>query len=175
MVLETVRILAAALASPTYGVSVQLDAMDTASLIAPGERPPAPGTIANVFDHDHRLRFHDFATSAIQVAVGSSDGDLEDGPSQQVRDETIPVVVRYVAKDASTPAGLRAASYTLRAALRSIVHLTDKASAVDRALQGIHLTAIPSTSLALSELQESQAPQLVGEIRLDAQVRDLNP
>jgi hypothetical protein len=124
---ETVRLVAAALDNPDYGVNAQLAVYDR----APNDDiPPDIKFVLNEFDHPDAAR--DTTHPEWPVLVVSADGparsDGEPGLDGHHRDSDVPITIRYITMTAEPQVKRRDTFYTLNCIIRCLDALTNPAT-----------------------------------------------
>lgn len=177
MIVESVKIVADALADGTIGVNAQLKRLER-HLYADHEPPPEVATIVTVHDDDRAAEEKDPVDwPALVVSVGQP-WDYEGYPrSGAIHGENGGVGILYYTRAADRGKALRDGALTMRAVVWSLIDLFNPSrsgSESDRHENGIQLTALVDHRVGQSSAQlEKGAITATLETRFEA--RELLP
>lgn len=140
MELEVIRMVAAALADATHGVSAAIPGVPRDA----GDAEPAAVTVYDATRHGwvtrEEITLRGLNASLPALAVGLFRPAPVDGEIQTVfRDGTFDVVVQYLAANDDSAAGSAAGLYTMRAALRTLAWFHHPDQAALRTRNGVQL------------------------------------
>ena len=171
MILETVRMVADALAHSGYGVNVQL-----ATLSLDGG-DPVPSPIAVIADEtrspDVAVGRYPTTTPCLTVTLEgnvSLDGEV----ISDNRDADVTILIRYVTRDVDAASGNADVLYTLRAVQKTIRAFNSNTNAIDRVRNAIQILECLSMEHA-SLFDSIDDVVCTGGVRVTFKVRDTNP
>jgi hypothetical protein len=162
MELEAIRILADWLADATRGVNALLPAVPRDI----GDAQPALVTIVDETRTDWVAR-RDVPSDVIDagsvIAISIADlGDFQPVIPSVYRNAHIPVLFRYLCKNAKTADGVRDGLYTKRAIARSLKLLMDNDSAAERYRNAIRLEGLTDWKVIPAAAFDGTAPIATG-------------
>jgi hypothetical protein len=171
MLIETLRMVADALATGSIGVNAQLASLPRDST---DEAPPA---VIGVFD----------STRSAQVATGrypnvfpslvvTLDGNvpLDGEVMSNIRQAAVTVLIRYITKDIASEQGNQATYYTLRAVQKALRDFLSNTHSDMRSRNDIHITVCDSME-HVELFQPIDDASCTGGIRATFKVRDIQP
>ena len=171
MILESIRAVADALNSTSYGVNVQFDTM------AFDGTDSAPPDIAVVADEtrDNSVAVGRYPTTFPALVV-TVDGDtvLDGEVVSDNRDGDISIIIRYLTKNADTAEGNSETLYTLRAVQKCLRDFNSNTNVGDRVRNNIQI--IECLKIEHLQLFENISDaNITGGIRATFKVRDAQP
>jgi hypothetical protein len=123
MIVETLRMIEAVLLDPVLGVNAQIDvlALDTPNGVSQTiDKRPVHVTVRCASDDDSAVRQAEETQFPLLIVTTPGPATAQVETWSGIRDSTVDVLLAFV-EQGSAPAGnIRAADYTLRAAVRSL-------------------------------------------------------
>lgn len=170
MIIETLRIVADALANQTYGVNAQLP------LVPLDGSDPVPSNVVTIEDE---TRNFDVALNKAptddypQLLVAlNNEVEMQGQVVSSVRESTVEVIIQYVALGVQTDTAIRDGYYTMRAVTKCITDLFDNANESARTRNGVHAQELMSMRHGNSVTYEQDAKVSISLI-LTILVRDV--
>lgn len=170
MMAAAVDLIAAALANPSYGVGVQLDAIP----LAPGDTAPEPGVIVTPFTSDKIARGEIPPGNSFLIVVPDGMVSIDQSaPVPTTLARSVRVRVALVSKTGGdTARAVRNASYTLRAVSWALSQWGNKSPQADRQLRGINVHGIVTTEV-LDPVEAAGGATVQGMVTVILDCRDV--
>lgn len=179
MIIECARLLADALAHPTYGVNEQIHLLET---YGDHESPRSIKKVLDITRHSQVVTMNLGTDWPLLVVPMPSTFDLEGEETTTKRDTGeagIRLAVAYISEASrmETQVGAVESMYMLRAIAMCIKEWMDNANISDRQAHDITIRDCLRISMAPGVAELPEAPELVvsGAVMIDVEVRDLNP
>jgi hypothetical protein len=170
---DAVKIISNALKDGTIGVNAMIDTLDLPDGVS------APPDVVDIVDEVTNVEVADKLqpqnTPAIYVMLDDPIiiGPLDmNGVKQKIED--LPIVIRYLTRNAEPVALRRQAMLTMRAIVKTLVRLDNNANSSMRELNQIYLIAM--TNLAVMEIREGIGDAMaVGAVVVTYQAENQDP
>lgn len=145
MILETIRLVSAALQHAAYGVNALLPTIPRA---AGDDAPPAVVTFLDPTTRDEAARGDEGPDWPALLVVQGREVEADPEVGTIFRDAEVEIVIAYITRDADSAATMVAANLTLRAVVRTLAALLDPARDATRDTAEA-VTVIAATRLRL--------------------------
>lgn len=173
MILETVRVVSAALENLTYGVNAQLASLDIDS----GDTVPTNIVTIGNETEDFLVAMGRVVTPFPSLSVAlDGDADLDGEVLTTIRDAEIPIAIRMGLSNDQAQNGLRDTYYYLRAVIKTLRDLSSNSNIADRTRNNICVAEILElTHRPLFREIEDTNGIVTGQLIVTYKVRDVNP